>query len=207
MKPLSEQDHYEILEISRHARSEEIAQAHKLALATYCDESLAGYSIFGEGDAAAVRERVEIAYRVLSDTEGRRAYDASLTAIDPAPLVPLQDPPPPPSPIPAPVQLPIDQFEEIAEEAGEFDGARLRRSRLRRGLELEEISGVTKINPTYLGFLEEERFDSLPAPVYVRGFVLAYAASVGLDAARVVASYMQRYESFRANSGRRRGRR
>ena len=80
MKPLSEQDHYEVLEISRHARSEQIAQAHKLALTTYSDESLAGYSIFGEGDAAALRERVEIAYRVLSDSEGRRAYDASLAS-------------------------------------------------------------------------------------------------------------------------------
>ena len=38
------------------------------------------------------------------------------------------------------------------------------------------------MNPTYLAFIEDERFDGLPAAVYVRGFVMGYAGCLGLDA-------------------------
>ena len=155
MKPLSEQDHYEILEIPRGAPQREIERAYQLAQATYAEDSLAGYSIFAEGDAEAMRERIETAYRVLSDEESRRAYDGSLAA-------------------------------GVA--------PRLRRSRLRRGMEIEDVARVTKVNPTYVGFIEEERFADLPARVYVRGFVGAFASCVGLDPRKVADSYMQRFD-------------
>ena len=53
MKPLSDQNHYEILETHPAATRDEIERAYRLALATYADDSLAGYSVFSEGDAAA----------------------------------------------------------------------------------------------------------------------------------------------------------
>ncbi len=46
---------------------------------------------------------------------------------------------------------------------------------------------------SYLRYLEEDHYAGLPAPVYVRGFVAAYARCVGLDPQAVAASYMQRY--------------
>ena len=49
-----------------------------------------------------------------------------------------------------------------------------------------------KVSVSYLRSLEEENFGALPATVYVRGFVTAYARAIGLDAARVVPGYMQR---------------
>ncbi len=78
MKSLSEQNHYEILETHPEASDQEIERAYRLSLATYADESLAGYSVFAEGDAAALRERIEAAYRVLSDEQSRSEYDASV---------------------------------------------------------------------------------------------------------------------------------
>ena len=78
MKPLSDQNHYEILETHATATRDEIERAYRLALATYTDDSLAGYSVFAEGDAAAVRERIEAAYRVLADSRMRSEYDATL---------------------------------------------------------------------------------------------------------------------------------
>jgi flagellar biosynthesis protein FlhG len=89
----------------------------------------------------------------------------------------------------------MGELEALAEEGGEFDGARLRRSRLRAGIELEDISGITKITPSYLRFIEEDRYGELPAPVYVRGFVRAYADCVGLDSTRVATSYMKKFEA------------
>jgi curved DNA-binding protein CbpA len=207
MKLPSEQNHYEILEVPRGAGQDEIERAYRLARATYVDDSLAGYSVFEEGDAEALRERIEIAYQVLSDEEARRAYDVSLSAevdaADARPLgwlagVPASDLVAAGSRW-AEAPAAIDELEEFDDESGEFDGARLRRSRLRQGMELEEIADVTKINPTYLRFIEEERFAELPAHVYVRGFVTAYAGCVGLDPRRVVATYMKRYEVHRGN--------
>ena len=213
MKSLSEQDHYEILEISRDATREEIERSFRMAQSTYADDSLAGYSVFGEGEAEAIRERIEMAYRVLSDAEARSAYDTSLTAVA-APAKPSEESPPeielPALPeFPARVAAPRESaapistaeieatgaLEALEDEGGEFDGAYLRRSRLRCGVEIEEISGITKITPTYLRFIEEDRYAELPAPVYVRGFVSAYADCIGLDAKRVAASYMRKLEA------------
>ena len=204
MKPLSEQNHYEILEIESDAAAAEIERAFRMAQSTYADESLAGYSVFGEGEASAIRERIEIAYRVLSDAEARLAYDAELGgsgapsgeeaasgAPQPEPAGALDEFANPLEPRPA---NEMGELEALEEEDGEFDGARLRRSRLRKGIELEEISGITKINPTYLRFIEEDRYAELPAPVYVRGFVRAYADCIGLDSTRVAASYMKQFE-------------
>jgi cytoskeletal protein RodZ len=89
---------------------------------------------------------------------------------------------------------PLEAFEEFDDDSGVYDGARLRRSRLRRGMETEDVARVTKVNPTYVHFIEQERFADLPARVYVRGFVSAYASCVGLDPRRVADSYMRRFD-------------
>jgi flagellar biosynthesis protein FlhG len=205
MKPLSEQNHYEILEISNDATADDIERAFRMAQSTYADDSLAGYSVFGEGEASAIRERVEIAYRVLSDAEARLAYDAELDGTAALPAAEVESGDEGFEPVGALEEVAIslepssvnemEVLEALEEEDGEFDGARLRRSRLRAGIELEEIAGITKINPTYLRFIEEDRYAELPAPVYVRGFVRAYADCVGLDSANVAASYMKQFEA------------
>jgi flagellar biosynthesis protein FlhG len=220
VKPLSEQDHYEALDVPQSATRDEIERAYHLAKATYADDSLAGYSVFQEGDAPALRERLEIAYRTLADAEARRAYDAELASpvqrarSEPEPQL-ASAAPAAPAPaaavaiaetrLPPPTSLASDLEEDESEsdEEAEYDGPRLERLRARRGIELDEIAGVTKVNPTYLRFIEEERFDDLPAAVYVRGFVKCYARCLGLDPDRVARSYMSRYEE--RSSKRRRG--
>jgi flagellar biosynthesis protein FlhG len=208
MKPLVEQDYYETLDVARSAGFEEIERAYRLACDTYCEDSLAGYPVFEIGDVELLRERIEIAYRILGDPDTRRAYDLELAAqVVEAPRAartaneldaPSEDVRPP-----APVLAPLDALDELDEGEGEWTGARLRRARLRQGLELDDITKVTKVNPTYLAFIEDERFDGLPAAVYVRGFVVGYANCLGLDAKQVAASYVPRYEE-RKGAGKRR---
>ncbi|MCH7644557.1 MAG: helix-turn-helix domain-containing protein [Myxococcales bacterium] len=201
MKPLFEQNHYEILETHPAATREEIERAYRLALATYTDDSLAGYSVFAEGDAAALRERIEAAYRVLSDSRMRSEYDATLQvdrqegplpAEPSAPLVPVES-----ATGGGPLPRQMSEFAHLDDGTGDFDGERLRHFRIRCGMEIEEIARVTKVSPTYLRFIEEERFADLPDSVYVRGFVTAYANCVGLDGNDVVASYMKRFDKGR----------
>jgi flagellar biosynthesis protein FlhG len=213
MKTLAEMTHYEVLEVGSDAGTEELERAYLLARAAYAEDSLAAYSIFGEEDSSALRERIEQAYRVLADSNERTVYDASLgsevaredeikIALDLAvedeavPLTPIE------------VVREITEFDEFEEdEEGSFDGAWLRRSRLRCGVEIEQIAAITKINPTYLRFIEEEKFEDLPAPVYVRGFVAAYSRCLGLDPERIVQGYMKRLGGAPRSVPRRRQRR
>ena len=75
-----------------------------------------------------------------------------------------------------------------------FDiGSSLRAARERQGLDFEEMERRTKIRQKYLRFLEEERFDQLPAPTYVKGFLRAYGEALGLDGDLYVDEYNSRY--------------
>jgi cytoskeleton protein RodZ len=72
-------------------------------------------------------------------------------------------------------------------------GPTLREARLRQGLDFPELEERTKIRPKYLRALEDERFDILPAPTYVRGFLRSYAEAIGLDGQPFVDEYNSRF--------------
>jgi curved DNA-binding protein CbpA len=74
---------------------------------------------------------------------------------------------------------------------GIFDGAALRRIRMSMGTELSEISQRTKISAEHLHNIEEDRFEALPAPGYVRGFVREIARCLRLDPNQVASSYIE----------------
>jgi hypothetical protein len=75
-----------------------------------------------------------------------------------------------------------------------FDiGSSLREARLRQELDFPELEERTKIRPKYLRALEDERFDILPAPTYVRGFLRSYAEALGLDGQPFVDEYNSRF--------------
>jgi cytoskeletal protein RodZ len=59
-------------------------------------------------------------------------------------------------------------------------GATLREARLRQNLEISECAKATRIRERYLVAIEDGRFESLPDPAYVNGFVRAYAAHLGV---------------------------
>lgn len=68
-------------------------------------------------------------------------------------------------------------------------GAFLRESRTSRGIPLEEAARVTRIGKNYLTALEEDKFTALPNSAYLKGFLRAYAAFLGLSGDEVVAMY------------------
>jgi len=59
-------------------------------------------------------------------------------------------------------------------------GERLRKAREARGLSLDAVAASTHIRERYLEALEEERFEEIPGPAYVKGFLRNYAVHLGL---------------------------
>ena len=57
-------------------------------------------------------------------------------------------------------------------------GAYLRQLRETRGVSLEEIARVTRVNPSYLHALEADDYAELPVPVFTRGFIRAYCQAL-----------------------------
>lgn len=68
------------------------------------------------------------------------------------------------------------------EERNQAIGQELQEARLEKGLSLDDIQQVTKIQKRYLQAIENGQFDQLPGPFYERAFVRQYANAVGLDA-------------------------
>ncbi|MGI9556423.1 MAG: helix-turn-helix domain-containing protein [Solirubrobacterales bacterium] len=73
-------------------------------------------------------------------------------------------------------------------------GATLKQTRQRQGLEISEIEQRTKIRIKYLRALENEEWDVLPGPAYVRGFLKAYAEILELDGEVLADEYRRRHE-------------
>jgi flagellar biosynthesis protein FlhG len=197
---------YEVLEIDPGASDEEIRRAHKRALEMYAQDSMVVCGLYSPERLDVVRERVEVAYDVLLDPERRRRYDMELfpegtprlrtppppRAADsgPHPTTPASRSEEPPAPRPEVVEPPVD-------EATEFTGALLRAIREARKIDLGDIAQRTKIGIAHLRAIEDERWDLMPALVYLRGFLVEYARTLRLDPARVTRTFLDRFQKAR----------
>jgi cytoskeleton protein RodZ len=73
-------------------------------------------------------------------------------------------------------------------------GETLREARMRRRVDMTEVETATKIRGKYLRALENEEWDLLPGPTFVKTFLRTYAEYLGLDSRLLVEEYRQRYE-------------
>lgn len=222
---LSEQDHYQVLEVRYDASPEEIQSAYEDAREIYSREALVSASILSESERRRTYERIAEAYQTLIAEESRRLYDESLgIPVRPNPRFRPADRREPPlvltSPLnpldaetlnevegaapanptaqsaakPAPRQNPL-QLGLTEEATGDF----LRQAREALGLDLNTISRETKIGCSMLEYIENERIDRLPAPVYLRNFTLQIARCLGLDAEKVARTYIARVRRLQAH--------
>lgn len=60
---------------------------------------------------------------------------------------------------------------------------------MRRGLDIADVEQRTKIRAKYLRALEDEEWDLLPGPTFVRTFLRTYAEVVGLDSQLLIEEY------------------
>jgi Helix-turn-helix domain len=115
--------------------------------------------------------------------------------------LPAAPPPlPPAAPLaPAPVAAPPERPPELPSRPrgkldipsdAEFNGELLRRVRESYGLSLQQVAERTRITRIHLENVEADRYDRLPATVYLRGILVNLARELRLDPARVSKTYL-----------------
>jgi cytoskeletal protein RodZ len=68
-------------------------------------------------------------------------------------------------------------------------GERFRAAREARGASLSDAADQIRIRSVYLLAIEDERWDAIGAPVYIRGFLRTYARYLKLDPEEAVAAF------------------
>jgi len=198
VKRRTKEDPWEVLGLKPGASASEVRRAYERLALALTPGALALYSLINDEEQQRLNERLRHAYvTLLRATSGslpgkrerqERAPAPAADTPDAAPPPVRSAEPPPPSPDSSPPMPVID-------EATEFSGAMLRLIREARGLTLREVVDRTRIRTQQLVWLEEEVYNRLPERVYLRGFVMTYAALLRLDPERVWTSYEQRQQA------------
>lgn len=205
MKPLAEQNFYEILEVRQDAAAPEIESAYARARELYGPGSLATYSLVAPEEAALLAARIEEAKRILLDPESRARYDAGLAAVAEAAetavriaatgsgavaagpqrpwLVPptMTPRPPPPAPEPAKVEPPAQPKAEAEEAGAEAPTALETKEEGPKADEAKPVAAVASAEPVI-----EPKAEIAEAPVEAVAAAPAPVASVPPEPPAVV---------------------
>src|SRR5947208_16692259 len=73
-------------------------------------------------------------------------------------------------------------------------GPTLRDARIRARIDMSEVETQTKIRAKYLRALENEEWDLLPGPIYIKSFLRTYGDYLGLDSRMLGDEFKYRYE-------------
>lgn len=187
MKRIGDQSYYEILEVNPKATTLEIRRAYDRIKKAFRRDSLAVYSLFGEEEIHEIQEAIEEAYQVLTDETLRGTYDQSHQRV----VVEKREASPKEKEMAKEIGESPFSFDSIEAEGGVCSGRTLKQIREKMGIDLSAISMKTKINPKVLEAIEEERWETFPAAVYLKGFLKGYAQCLGLDPQKVAERYLQ----------------
>ncbi|HPS76944.1 MAG TPA: helix-turn-helix domain-containing protein [Thermoanaerobaculaceae bacterium] len=195
MKPWDELDPWELLGVSPGATADEIRTAYQKLDLAFAPGSLALYSVVDAEEQSLLQRQLRTAYqrllRAAGSAESARQETRPPAPSRPAPTAishPTQAPSPPPR------TGPPDLVGEI-NGGREASGELLRQTREAWGLTLEAIAKRTRIRIQSLAAIEAEDFAALPARVFTRGFVMAYAREIRLDAEHVWACFERRWQA------------
>jgi cytoskeleton protein RodZ len=72
-------------------------------------------------------------------------------------------------------------------------GERLQAARIQQGLALEDVASRMHLSSNILTSIENNEFDAITAPIFVKGYLRAYARIVSLDEDEMIDQYMDFY--------------
>ncbi len=79
------------------------------------------------------------------------------------------------------------------ERRGPGPGERLQAARIQQGLSVDDVANRMHLSPNILEAIEENRFEEITAPIFVKGYLRAYARIVALDEEDMIEQYAQFY--------------
>ncbi len=199
MPQLPKHNYYEVLELPTNAAQHEVTTAYDRAKRTYSGENPAIYTVFTDIEARELLGLIEEAYSILGNKTLRSIYDQRLLSNSYA----LEDLsygsilgaskqyfPEPKQQLQKPQYQKDDSLEKEIVEKKEWDGPFLKRVREYKGHSIERLSDKTKISPFYIQAIEKMDIKNLPAPVFVRGYIVQIAKELGLNDRKVADTYM-----------------
>ena len=68
-------------------------------------------------------------------------------------------------------------------------GYTLKEARNKKSISLDDVHAKIKVHPRVLQLLEEDKFDKLPSPIFVKSFLKSYADFLEIDSSSIIKSY------------------
>lgn len=216
MRSFEGQNYYQILQVSPNATQNHIKQAYRYALNLYEEDSLATLSLFSDDQRAELLRDIETAFLTLIDDEKRAVYNETLLTNGQVDAQDLN---------PAAKKKSVAVFQVgtaskisnlgrwVAKKSSEPEiktlidkfvsedlvtGRDLKQLRKIFGIEISEIYEITKISPTNITLIEQDRFKDLPAEIYLKMYLKSYAEILQIDPMHVVDGYLQHMKSSMA---------
>lgn len=218
MKRITEQNYYELLDISPQASNQEVRWAYDQAMSIYSSDSVPTYSLLSEGERELILSRLVEAYKTLTNGQLRAEYDQLL--IERGELTPdelglssleesgtingklkevkveslLREKETAERP-----RVPTEGSLDLFDINSTISGKDIQSLRMAREISIEEINRKTNIPKKTLEDIEEDRFEQLPALVYLKGFLKAYARILNVKESQIVDGYVKRFLEWKAS--------
>ena len=209
MKTFEADNYYDILQISPNAGKDEIRHAYRQASTLYEAESVATYALFSDHQRQSQLDAIQKAFETLIDDGQRATYDQMLIdtgAVDAAAFSGRTR-----RELAARSDVDGTSREESlrrwAAERAEapemrqrieailsgprLSGPQLKELREAYGIDLSEIYATTRINKDVMMAIEADRYDDLPAAVFLKQFLKNLSQILQLDPVRVVEGYLE----------------
>jgi DnaJ-class molecular chaperone len=209
MKSFEGENYYQILNVPGSATAIEVRRAYLDTLEIYKEDSIATYSLFSSGQREALLQAIGRAFDTLINESKRAAYDRMLIdsgQVDPAFFTgPAAEKPATHSisrgmsrekSLSLWVQKKSEnqEIKSLIEQVLSkemISGQDLKRLRQAMGIDVNEIYTITRISSSILEMIEADRFEELPAEIYLKQFLRSYAEMLQIDPQPVVEGYLR----------------
>ncbi len=88
-----------------------------------------------------------------------------------------------------------EQPQSQSRPTGIGPGERLQAARIQQGLSLEDVASRMHLSVSILEAIEENNFEEITAPIFVKGYLRAYARIVSLDEDEMIHQYLDFYSN------------
>jgi curved DNA-binding protein CbpA len=217
MKRISDQNYYELLDVSPQASTQQVQRAYDQAMSIFSADSLPTYSLLSEKERQLILSRIVDAYKTLTNGQLRAEYNQLL--LESGDLLPedlslfsLEEPDSinrdqgeseregllaGEDTAKNPMESPEEGLSLMETRSG-LSGKDVQALRIARELSIEDIYRKTNIPKKTIQDIEEERFEELPAFVYLKGFLRIYGRTLNLNEGQMD-DYLERFLEWKTS--------